>query len=549
MEGKKGIGRRDLVKTTAVGVATLAGLSSKESQAKGPARKWDKEADVVVVGFGGAGAVAAISAHDKGAKVLLLEKAPENAHYPNTAMAGGNSHYAKDPEDAEAYFKAAAFGVGLPPGFGDAPEVYPNYPKGLADDIAKVWGKEVCQTADWMKKLDPSFEYEVSIPTKDFPSFPGGKQYGHFLTVPKNGVVEKTGGQTFFKYLTDAVKKRKVEILWETPGKKLIHDGQGEVYGVIASRKGKDMAIKARRAVILASGGFENDQELKHAFLPGWKWVFIGNPLNTGDGVRMAMHAGAMLGHMHHNAARVVCGAMFEEIGTGFQAPCNRPAMMLVDNYGRRFANEDHMETSPQRYQFYNLVIHLDPTKLEYPRIPSWMIFDEKARKKEPIVRTFFGAHAVGLYKWSNDNTAEIEKGWILKADTIDDLAGKIAKQPDGHGRMDAGALKENIDKFNHACKEEKDSEFGRKRGLVSIDTPPFYATAMYPGGPNTEGGPVRNAKAQVIDTQGKPIRRLYINGELGSVWSFAYQCGGNIAESIIFGRIAGVNAAAEKPW
>lgn len=551
--------RRQFVKGAVAGTAAVVGagavagltpaLAAPEAQASGLPQKWDEEADVVVVGFGGAGAVSAISATDAGAKVLILEKEPQNAHYPNTKLCGGASHYAKDPADAEAYFKALAFGIGMPKEMGDPPEAYPAYPKELVDDIVKQWGKGVCETADWMKKLDPTFEFTETIPSKDFPTFPGGKQYGDFSTKAKVGVVVNTGGQTLFKYLSDAVDKRKIPVLWQTPGKRLILNAAGEVVGVIADRQGKEIAVKAKRAVILTTGGFEYDAELKHAFLPGWKWVFMGNPGNTGDGVRMAMGAGAALAHMYHNAARVVLGAMVKEIGTGIRAPCDGASMVLVDNYGKRYANETYTSTSPQRYQFYNLVIQYDPTKLEYPRIPSWLIFDEKARKKGPIITTTYGAHAVGIYKWSQDNLAEVQKGWILKADTIEELAAKIAAQPDCMGKMDAKSLKATIDKFNQSCKEGKDAEFGRKTNLVGVDTPPFYAGAMYPGGPNTEGGPVRDAKGRVISVFGKPVPRLYAGGELGSVFAMAYQCGGNIGECIVFGRVAGESAAAEKPW
>ena len=81
------------------------------------------------------------------------------------------------------------------------------------------------------------------------------------------------------------------------------------------------------------------------------------------------------------------------------------------------------------------------------------------------------------------------------------------------------------------------------------MDTPPYYAIAMYPGGPNTEGGLVKNAKSQVLNVYGKVIPRLYAAGEIASSWSFLYQIGGNIAECIINGRAAGKNAAAEILW
>jgi 3-oxosteroid 1-dehydrogenase len=83
---------------------------------------------------------------------------------------------------------------------------------------------------------------------------------------------------------------------------------------------------------------------------------------------------------------------------------------------------------------------------------------------------------------------------------------------------------------------------------LGPIDTPPFYATAMYPGA-FLGAGPVRNAKAQIVDVYGSPVPRLYSAGELGSWLTFVYSTGAFLAECVIAGRIAGKNAAAEKPW
>ena len=84
---------------------------------------------------------------------------------------------------------------------------------------------------------------------------------------------------------------------------------------------------------------------------------------------------------------------------------------------------------------------------------------------------------------------------------------------------------------------------------MEPIQAPPFYAAELFPAFTNTQGGPRRNEKSQVLDTDRKPIPRLYSGGELGSIYSYHYQGGGNILECIVFGRIAGENAAAEEPW
>jgi succinate dehydrogenase/fumarate reductase flavoprotein subunit len=115
---------------------------------------------------------------------------------------------------------------------------------------------------------------------------------------------------------------------------------------------------------------------------------------------------------------------------------------------------------------------------------------------------------------------------------------------------MDTALLAASIEKYNADCAAGHDTEFGRDVDTLGpVSKPPFYALPLYPGGPNTTGGLRANARREVLDWDDKPIPRLYSAGELSSVFLFVYQGGGNLAEGITFGRIAGRNAAAEQPW
>jgi 3-oxosteroid 1-dehydrogenase len=572
-EEPKVLSRREFVKGAALGAGAFAGAGALASCSTGataepteapeaaataaPAQEcpvcetpwlpdtWDYEADVVVVGYGGAGAVTAIAAADAGAEVLILEKNPQNQLWCNTRMCGGLCHVADDASEAAKYFKAVAFGLGLPDGFGDPAHVYPHYPEQFVEDIAQAWAEGVVQTGDFLQSLgEVEFTNGLEIPKAAFSTFPGAEHYGTFSVAGR--------GIALYELLANAVNERNVEMMWGSPAKRLITDPEGEVIGVVAQEAGAEISVKARKAVVLCSGGFEYDEELKDAFIPGWGWVFMGNPSNTGDGLRMAMGVGATLGHMYHNAARVVAGgpALMEEIGTGIRIAIEKPGMLLVDNYGERYINEVFTSVDPQRYQFYNQVIVYDISKLEYPRIPSWFIFDETVRQAGPLPSTFYGAIATGIYDWSEDNSAEVEKGWILRADTLEELAAVIAADPNNRGRMDATTLANTVAVFNQYSEGGEDLDFARDpETLGALTTPPYYAIDMYPGGPNTEGGMIRDAKSQVISVRGDVIPRLYAVGEVGSFFSFAYQGGGNIAGCIIFGRVAGENAAAEEPW
>jgi hypothetical protein len=181
---------------------------------------------------------------------------------------------------------------------------------------------------------------------------------------------------------------------------------------------------------------------------------------------------------------------------------------------------------------------------VEYPNMPFYIIFDETFRTKGPLGNqrpmSWNGIH--NLYEWSKDNSAEIEKGWIVKGETLKELADNIG--------IDAAGLQATVAEYNQFCRRGKDDDFGRpERSLFPINDPPYYAAEMALTCINTQGGPKHNAKAQTLDKHDNPVPRLYTPGELGSFFGFLYPGGSNITEAVAFGRIAGENAAAENPW
>ena len=131
-----------------------------------------------------------------------------------------------------------------------------------------------------------------------------------------------------------------------------------------------------------------------------------------------------------------------------------------------------------------------------------------------------------------------------------EELADKILADPDNNGLMTSSALRETVKQYNEYCRKGEDADFHKpKEWLRPLEAPPYYAAKLWPGGPNTQGGPKRNIRGQVLRVNGTPLPRLYSAGELGSVWGMLYQGGGNVAECIAFGRISGANAAMEKVW
>jgi 3-oxosteroid 1-dehydrogenase len=151
---------------------------------------------------------------------------------------------------------------------------------------------------------------------------------------------------------------------------------------------------------------------------------------------------------------------------------------------------------------------------------------------------------------WGDDNRAALSKGWILEGDSIEALGAKIRAHPDNRGFMDPALLARTVETYNGYCAAGHDADFEREVGTMGpVAKPPYFAIPLYPGGPNTTGGLKSNGRREVLDWEDRPIARLYTAGEISSVFQFVYQGGGNLAEGITFGRIAGRNAAAERPW
>ena len=188
--------------------------------------------------------------------------------------------------------------------------------------------------------------------------------------------------------------------------------------------------------------------------------------------------------------------------------------------------------------EFGTLTI-FDPKRPYYPHLPAYGIFDDVTRRRGPLFQALIGANRD--YKWSLDNSKEIAKGWIKRGKTIRELARQIS--------VDESTLEETVTKYNEYCKVGRDADFDRSREtLEPIEAAPYYAIEFWPGLINTQGGPRRDKEARVLNNEGRPIPRLYSAGELGSLWGFLYP-GGNLMEALVFGRIAGRNAAGEKPW
>jgi 3-oxosteroid 1-dehydrogenase len=521
------------------------------------------ECDVLVVGFGAAGGSAAIEAHDCGARVILLERQPEHSHFSNTRMSGGGFHSPLPGGNFEAlkkYSLAMFSGDGLPGQLA-------NQRDDFAEETAELWAKLSPDNEAFMRRLDPQFQ-TVSLSSVAFEDFPGAAECGYavvkstytgtqdeatqFRPTHQADKTQKESGEAFHACLLTGLQTRDVPIHYGTRALAFVMDGE-DIAGVRCERDGETVVYYARRGIVLTCGGYEYNRRMREAFLDGPAvegWAFYGSPENTGDGIRMALKAGAALTHIGSVAGRVICAIPERRHGLKLglnTASVGKPNEIVVDNAGARYASERRITKDPSRYIFYKEALQFDTQKLVYPRIPSWMVFDSVLMAAGPLVR--INSSTYNGIDWGQDNQNALRKGWILKGETLEELAEKIRMHPDGRGEMDTATLKATVDRFNASCAAGHDPDFERDpASLGPLQKPPFYAMPLYPGGPNTKGGLRCNPQRQVLDWDDAPVARLYSAGELSSVFQFVYSGGGNLAEGIAFGRLAARNAAAEPP-
>ena len=519
------ITRRNAVKAGVAGIALAGAASASFASAEESATEqvWDKETDVVVVGFGGAGSNAAIVAHDAGSEVVIVEKMGQGGGNTTLSLGGWIC-----PTDADATYEyiCALFGVSH---------------EEMDDEVVRRFADEVVKTNDWMHELDDSLEITV-YGGSGFPALVGADTQQKCRIVPAEG---RTGDALFETYST-AVEDRGIEVMLNTPAKQLITDENGMVIGILVESEGNEIAIKARKGVVLACGSFEYDEQLKNDSIKGWPLFALGNPGNSGDGIRMAQKVGARLWHMQVCSTQL--GYKNDTCEAAYKLGFSQPGYFWVNRSAKRFANEPVVEA----HSILNImdIYDADPDVLEYPNNPLFLIFDEEARQAGPICSSY--AYTRNVHTWSSDNSEEVEAGWIKKADTFEELAEQLG--------LDPVVFADTAAKFNAMVEAGVDEEFGRSMTKVdakgnekvvtaALNHPPYYGIELGCALFHTGGGPKRNADCQILDAFDQPIPHLYSAGEMGTMWGSIYQGAGMNAEAMVTGRIAGANVAAETPW
>ena len=484
--------------------------------------------DLVVVGYGAAGVAAAITAARVGARVALIDKQPEDAHYSSTRMSGGLFMGVDDVEKAVVYLDACSGGM-------------------IPSEVSRAWAERGLRVQEWTRSIGIETMHAAGGWYPQLPGFEAIKVYAPMprgvdpqsveYTLPAPGELAFKGpipfgnGQTLHDQLVEAVQAEpNISTFFDHAADRLILD-DGRVVGVKVQTPEGEVRFNAAKGVVLTCGGFEQDQEMILNHLKAYPIYFYGSPANTGDGIRMAQAAGADLWHMNQMIGRAV-GHFAHPDGReiSFNISVNPPGYAIVDKYGKRFANEYLQAVS--KPNFYYELLHYDADLLEHPRIPAYWIFDSKRMKARPL-----SMGSYGHYAWSKDNREEVDLGWIKEAATVEEAARAA-------GCLDPEAAAATIATYNAACASGKD-EFGRPdSSLVPIDEGPFYCVPVYPGGATTNGGPRRDAKARVLNAFREPIPGLFAAGELGGAIGVLYPSpGANLGEAFAFGVIAAETA------
>jgi urocanate reductase len=509
------VSRRTFMKKTAaigIGTAAATALAACAPTSSAKVAKWDKEVDIVIIGGGGAGLAAAISASNAGAgkSIVILEKAPVVGG--STSLSGGVIQAAGTKFEQDLSGETT-----------DTPDKHLQFYTQAADGIAdpallKLLTDSAPAAIDWMVQQGVNYVSTYAVSTNPLVE----EQYRlKRIHVPGgDGTSAKAGtGAVHVAALYEQVKKLGIEVMLETPVSSLVTDDTG-VVGVKANDGSKDIYVKGKKAVIIATSSFDHNKDMARQFSAQQLWeletsMSAAAPTNTGDGIRLGMSVGADLAGMGGTI-----GVPFTSIGTNLTEGMTVVPGIWVNTLGERFVNEAAHYAFAMRAVF-NQQGHI-----------GWAIIDDK-------VRQMGGALVGGLFGgWSDDLKAEVEKGLLKTSDTLEGLAKEIG--------VPAKHLAATVAAYNEDAKAGTDTLLGKKEGLQALETGPFFAQRVLSWNLGSCGGLKVNTSCQVLDTNGKVIPHLYAVGMAAGGFIGPYYPGSGTAvlTTVVTGRIAGETAA-----
>ncbi|MEO8641548.1 FAD-dependent oxidoreductase [Pseudomonas sp.] len=566
---KLALSRRSFIKAGAAGtaVAALAGVAGQAMASD--ELPFDREHDIVVVGGGGSGLPTALFSRWLGNDVVILEKAgspggtaakaafwywvPNNKPMRDAGMVDEKPDYMRY---VARLTRPQSYDASLPK-------------LGLSD-----WEYEMCEAI--YESASPAAELLAerdALPYRHCPDVPDywselseDKAKKGRVLVPKEARPSMSdGGRVAIRTLTAAAKRDGVQIRTGERVVKVILNSRGEAIGVeVETEEGMRQRVKARKAVIFATGGFTHDPELRRNFLNAPVYGGCAALTNEGDFIRIASDLGVQLRNMNYawSCPILLEKALAKDGSMSGIFTMNGDSMLMVNKYGKRVVNEKtvYNEMVPTFFQW-------DGDKAEYPNLVMFSIWDQRAQ--DYCSSDEYGSPIVP--KGGNDRH-------VVRGETLEELAMNIAARLDKHA-SDIGGMKLSPDfnlnlkatfkRFNELAKKGKDLDFHRGElviqsvfnGPVKPDRTgnltlyplaskgPYYAALITGGNLDTKGGPKTNSVGQVLNNANAPIPGLYGVGNcVASASGRAYWSGGSTLGPIIAFAYRAANQAHTEP-
>ncbi len=487
-----------------------------------------QEFDVIVVGKGNAALCSALSAHETGASVLVIEAASQDESGGNSRFAGGVMRFAyetvedlrKVTEITEKEESETDFGTNTEEEYFD--DLFRLTQNRTDLDLSDLLVRRSLETMIWLRgkgvKFVPNFGRQSGMVN-------GRRRFFGRLPIEVSG-----GGAGLVDFLDQATKKAGIQVKFETRTTSLIYE-DGQVKGVHALEKGVPTQYRAK-SVVLACGGFEANPEMRTRYLgPGWELAKVrGSRFNQGDGLKMALDIGAApYGNWSgcHATGWDRNAPEFGDVAVGDKFQKHSYIFgLLINAEGKRFVDEG-LDFHSFTYAKYGGEV------LKQTGQFAWQVFDSKVKN---LLR----------------NEYRIKFVTKVTANTLEELAGKLEGVNPTNFLNTVNNYNSKIDQdvpFDHTIKDGKSTREGveppKTNWAQALDTPPYEAYQTTCGITFTFGG-LRTVpdQGQVLDVHLNPIPGLYCAGEMvGGIFYFNYPSGTGLVSGAVFGKIAGLAA------
>lgn len=462
------------------------------------------ESEIIVVGGGGTGLAAALTAAERGVRVILLEK--HQAAGGNTAMARGifaaespvQKRMKIDARKDDLFKKAMAYAH------------WKIDPK-----IIRVFINKSGDTIQWLEEKGLKFEDILHY----YPN-----------QVPRVFHVPEGRGAGLVKFLVKQCEKMGVKILYKTSAKKILLNERKEVSGILAVTKDQELRIRGK-SVIIGTGGYAGNRGLLKKYYADYTedLCLHGMP-NMGDGLLMAMEIGAAtegLGILQLRGPRFPGSSYLSVV-------IEEPNTIWLNKRGERFVNEALSFYWPEAGNALNR----QPDKISYT------LFDEKIKMtflEEGVIKgTAHFPSGTKMTELDHEIQSRLDRNEIKISNSWEEMAKWM--------NITSEMIKKSIEEYNHFCHQGWDGRFGKdRRYLIPLQTPPFYGFKCVQSFHGTIGGIKINHQMEVLHREGHPIPGLYAGGIDTGGWESDTYCltlsGSAFGFALNSGRIAGENA------